>query len=275
LIRKDVVIAVLATFCLTSTLFMITTSKSQSGVGEYNPWADYNGDGTIDIFDIVPGAVSFGATSTDTTKNVTVTNWPTQQKTFPENLLLRGTYHNGYEYTHNLIDNTTPYANQNFKYGYGSRYDYDISSVTLTTTHSYIYNQTFVYDKFPLRSYKILGRPAVSITYNITNSPAASFNIHLYAELGVVSTTNDWTTIAVLSELVNGFSGVFTDYQIPKYLTNHIGSPGFTVYPNERIAVRVIFYGYTNSGTANLTLEVCFNMNSDEFLVDIPIVESP
>jgi len=78
LIKKDVVIAVLATFCLTSTLFMITTSKSQSGVGEYNPWADYNDDGLINILDIVPGAVSFGATSTDTTKNVNVTNFPSK-----------------------------------------------------------------------------------------------------------------------------------------------------------------------------------------------------
>jgi hypothetical protein len=73
LIRKDVVIAVLATFCLTSTLFMITTSKSQSGVGEYNPWADINGDGAVDIFDIVGVAVSFGSTG-DSTKNVNVTN---------------------------------------------------------------------------------------------------------------------------------------------------------------------------------------------------------
>ena len=75
MIRKDVIVAVLATFCLTATLFMVTTSKSQSGVGEYNPWADYNGDGTIDIFDIVPGAVSFGSEG-DPTKNVNVTNWP-------------------------------------------------------------------------------------------------------------------------------------------------------------------------------------------------------
>jgi hypothetical protein len=74
LIRKDVVIAVLATFCLTSTLFMITTSKSQSGVGEYNPWADYDGNGTIDIFDVVAVGVSFG-TDGDPTKNVNVTNW--------------------------------------------------------------------------------------------------------------------------------------------------------------------------------------------------------
>jgi hypothetical protein len=54
---------------------MITTSKSQSGVGEYNPWADYNEDGVIDIFDIVPVAVSFGSEG-DSTRNVSVTNFP-------------------------------------------------------------------------------------------------------------------------------------------------------------------------------------------------------
>ena len=81
MIRKDVVIAILATFCLTSTLFMITTSKSQSGVGEYNPWADINGDGTIDIFDIVPVAVSFGSEG-DSTKNVNVTNWQTPKSEY-------------------------------------------------------------------------------------------------------------------------------------------------------------------------------------------------
>jgi hypothetical protein len=82
MIRRDVIIAVIATFCLTSTLFMITTSNSQ--VGEYNPWADYNEDGVIDIFDIVPGAVSFGAEG-DSTRNVNVTNWPSviNMSTYP------------------------------------------------------------------------------------------------------------------------------------------------------------------------------------------------
>ena len=73
--KKDMTVAILATFCLTSTLFMITISKSQSGVGEYNPWADYNEDGVIDIFDIVPAATSFG-TEGDSTRNVNVANWP-------------------------------------------------------------------------------------------------------------------------------------------------------------------------------------------------------
>lgn len=75
--KKDIAIAIVATFCLTSTLFMITPTRSQSGVGEYNPWADYNADGIIDIFDIVPGAVAFSSEG-DPTRNVSITNWPAE-----------------------------------------------------------------------------------------------------------------------------------------------------------------------------------------------------
>jgi len=70
MIRKDVIIAVVAIFCLTASLFMVATSKSQTG-SEYDPWADYNADGIIDIFDIVPVALTFG-TAGDSTKNVTI-----------------------------------------------------------------------------------------------------------------------------------------------------------------------------------------------------------
>jgi hypothetical protein len=75
--KKDIVIAIIATFCLTASMFMVTTSRSQTG-SEYDPWADYNADGVIDIFDIVPVALTFG-TAGDSTKNVTITNWPTSK----------------------------------------------------------------------------------------------------------------------------------------------------------------------------------------------------
>lgn len=68
--KKDVVIAILATFCLTSTLFMILPTRSQ----EYDPWADLNEDGIVDIFDVV-GVTSIYETTGDSTKNVNVTNW--------------------------------------------------------------------------------------------------------------------------------------------------------------------------------------------------------
>jgi len=70
--RKHLVLTVLVTACMMLSLFQMLPASSL--VGEYNPWADYNGDGTIDIFDIVPVAVSFGAEG-DSTKNVNVTNW--------------------------------------------------------------------------------------------------------------------------------------------------------------------------------------------------------
>jgi len=77
--RKDLIIAVLATFCLTATLFMIIPTKSNPGISpQYDPWVDINDDGTIDIFDAINLAGTFG-TSGDPTKNVNVTNWPMQQ----------------------------------------------------------------------------------------------------------------------------------------------------------------------------------------------------
>jgi hypothetical protein len=76
MVKKDIVIAILATFCLTSALFMIIPSKSSPSVGEYDPWIDINGDGIIDGGDLgILGGSWY--TSGDPTKNVNVTNWPT------------------------------------------------------------------------------------------------------------------------------------------------------------------------------------------------------
>jgi len=46
---------------------MIATSKS----AEYNPWSDINGDGKIDILDVVKVTGIYGTTG-DSTKNVTI-----------------------------------------------------------------------------------------------------------------------------------------------------------------------------------------------------------
>jgi hypothetical protein len=79
-IRKDLIIAVMVTFCLTATLFMILPTSSNPG-SEYDPWIDNNEDGEIDIFDAISWAHTF-ATSGDPTKNVNVMNWPvTNQQT--------------------------------------------------------------------------------------------------------------------------------------------------------------------------------------------------
>jgi hypothetical protein len=74
--KKDLIIAVLCTFCLASTLFMMAKTTSSPDIGTYDPWVDLNDDGYIDVFDAVTLAGVAG-TSGDPTKNVNVTNWPT------------------------------------------------------------------------------------------------------------------------------------------------------------------------------------------------------
>jgi hypothetical protein len=75
--KKELVIAVLATFCLTVTIFMIMPIKSANNA--YDPLLDYNHDGKIGLSDLVALATSYG-TAGDPTITVEVTNtgtnWP-------------------------------------------------------------------------------------------------------------------------------------------------------------------------------------------------------
>jgi hypothetical protein len=74
--KKDLVIAILCTFCLTATLFtIIPTRSSTTNSREYDPWTDISGDGIIDYLDISISARLFGTTG-DPTRNINVTNFP-------------------------------------------------------------------------------------------------------------------------------------------------------------------------------------------------------
>jgi len=73
--KRDLIIVVLATFCLTASIFMVVPTRSNpTGLGEYDPWVDNNEDGAIDIFDAIGLAGIYG-TSGDPTKSVNVMNW--------------------------------------------------------------------------------------------------------------------------------------------------------------------------------------------------------
>jgi hypothetical protein len=69
--KKDLIIVVLATFCLTATIFTVIPTRSQND--RYDPWLDVNDDGTINILDFAAEAVAYQS-SGDPTKNVNVTN---------------------------------------------------------------------------------------------------------------------------------------------------------------------------------------------------------
>jgi len=67
-IKKDLIIAVLATFCLTATLFSIIPTKSSPDSGEYDPWVDITDDGKIDGKDIALVSKLFGTLGTPINK---------------------------------------------------------------------------------------------------------------------------------------------------------------------------------------------------------------
>jgi len=69
--KRSFVIVVLSALCIT----MILAVPTNSLVGYYDPWLDYNDDGDIDMVDVAASARAFGSYG-DPTKYVNVTNWP-------------------------------------------------------------------------------------------------------------------------------------------------------------------------------------------------------
>jgi len=60
--KKDLVVVVLVTFCLTAALFLIIPIRSSPAEREYDPWMDLDDDGKIGITDLYKLAVIFGTT---------------------------------------------------------------------------------------------------------------------------------------------------------------------------------------------------------------------
>jgi hypothetical protein len=91
MIKKDLIIVVLATFCLTCSMFIVlprssqniiptpsssSQSTSSSDPNPYDPWCDVNHDGKISILDVVDVTSRYG-TAGDPALSINITNWPT------------------------------------------------------------------------------------------------------------------------------------------------------------------------------------------------------
>jgi hypothetical protein len=65
--KRNLITAILGTFCLTTLLFMVAPTRSQTNP-EYDPWKDVNDDGKIDILDITSLTGIYGAQGTPINK---------------------------------------------------------------------------------------------------------------------------------------------------------------------------------------------------------------
>ncbi len=106
--KKDMAVAILATFCLTSTLFMVIPIKSEVGTtsaNEYDPWIDTNDDGIIDIFDIAKLALAFGAEGTPINKTALLLDLLNRLDALNATVIEQ-------QNTINQLDSTVTYLNQ-------------------------------------------------------------------------------------------------------------------------------------------------------------------
>jgi hypothetical protein len=87
--KKDLIIAVLCTFCLTVTLFMVAPTRSTSTMNglQYDAWKDINDDGKLDILDIVQISSQYGATGTPINKTALLWELQTEMNNLNASIL--------------------------------------------------------------------------------------------------------------------------------------------------------------------------------------------
>ena len=203
-----------------------------------------------------------------TSLNVNVTNWPSHSATFPRTLVLRGAGGIATQDQFQLIDQEGPSLSE---YGYFPSVGVQ---ATLDTTEKQLYSLTFIYEKIPVRDYKIVGMPTISLTYNLTNEGSALFGIAWEASLGIVSQSDQWTWLSEFQGVSKTYEGVHSDFQDGKVLSTLVKTP-ITVNASQRLALQMRVYGYAPDGTTFVNLTLMFHPNTDELLVSVPIVESP
>jgi len=83
--KKKYIIIAVGIICILLGSFFINNVLLAQSSGEYDPWLDYNEDGTIDVNDLYPLGQTYGS-SGDPTKDVFVTNWPGMESGLDQSL---------------------------------------------------------------------------------------------------------------------------------------------------------------------------------------------
>jgi S1-C subfamily serine protease len=173
--KKDVLIAFLITFCFTAALFMIAPSTSQSSRHEYDPWLDLNDDGKIDILDISKIAMAFGKTGTPINKTDLLLELQSKLQALEakvEALQANGTASlpDIYESVKDSVVLILGVTTSGTVQGSGFVYNFRGSMVVVTNNHV------------------VYGTTSVSVTFSDGNGYAAAVNgTDPYADLAVLS----------------------------------------------------------------------------------------
>jgi len=172
--KKDLIIAVIATFCLTSTLFMILPTRSSSNTEAYDAWLDVNDDGNINILDISSLAIVFGASGNPINKTALLLELQSKVQTLEftvKTLELNGTIlPEIYERVRDSVVVIRGIVSEGSVQGSGFVYNFSGMMVVITNYH--VVHET----------------TSISVTFSNGNGYAATVNgTDAYADLAVLS----------------------------------------------------------------------------------------
>ena len=266
--KKRYILVLALAFSLTATLLVVTS------IG-YDPWVDQDEDGDVDASDLNALSQEYGSTG-DPTKNVSVTNWPQPSAPlFPDYITLRAT---GQRHANtavsdtvvSLIDEDTPYLPSTFEV-YPT-----FHSLSAGAGWTLLFNETWLDQKLPTTEYRILGTPKVTLTVNVTFTDAmADLDLSMNATFGKVALDGTWTSFRKAKAYMgNTGTGPIQDWQFVESIAIGFNPIDQFIWPYERIAIRIELYGKAGGflyDINNLTLELLFHENTDEFRLDIPI----
>jgi len=171
--KKDLVVVAIATFCFTTTLFMVVPTRSSKETSSYDPWLDINDDGHINILDISSLAIIFGTSGSPVNKTALLLELQNKLETLEAAIK-------------NLENNRTILPDIH------ERVQDSIVLIRGTVTEGTVQGSGFVYNfsgiMFVLTNYHVVdGTTSISVTFSNGNGYAAEVNgTDPYADLAVL-----------------------------------------------------------------------------------------
>ena len=276
--RKTVIMGFFA-LCLTATLFIgVTTSDSHL---PYDPWCDITEDGVIDVEDLTHVSLRLFATG-NTTKNVTVTNWPavmnvnvtnwqagmgacpSLSNAFPQLLRLKGLSFESIVAGDNILSHRLFDADDMDSYTEWPKHT-PIISDDYPSEWTVKYNRTFVYNKPALQPFRIFGEVLVNTKIKVwgTSGTGGNFRGNLtFLKIYPNGTTSDIS--------VHDFGEHAPLYTIDRTIVFPFSTP-VTINEGELLAIRLIGAFRWGGASGTFSFEHYYDPTKNEFLIVIPI----
>jgi hypothetical protein len=138
-----------------------------------------------------------------------------------------------------------------------------------------VYDRAFTYENMPTRTYRILGKPTISLTFNFTTFTSVTLIVMYNVTLWKIQPNSSTELLCTFSNPVDGMVGTLTDYQLGKSFCTQDWI-NMTITENQRLMLRVQLYAQLASTPAAWLLpELIYRKNTDDFRLDIPMVTDP